>query len=124
MTKGQVQDAITKQANSLYKDLLGTGPKNLKTYIVEDMVIVRVNGKLLPFEQRLLEGKGGVEMVKDIRKALHEATTQKFSQGIENLTGKKVISSHSDVSTKTGEIVKIFILDKDLENELGMTQTS
>lgn len=118
MTKGQVQDAITKQANTLYKDLLGTGPKNLKTYIVEDMVIVRINGKLLPFEQRLLENKGGIEMVKDIRKALHEATTKNFSEGIEKITGKKVISSHSDVSTKSGEIIKVFILNENFEKEL------
>lgn len=121
MTQGQVQDAITKQINSLYKELLGTGPKNVKTYVVEDMVIVRIDGRLLPIEQRLLEGKGGIKIVKDIRKALHEATTEKFSKIIEEISSKKVISSHSDVSTKTGEIVHVFILNQNLERELIKT---
>ena len=118
MTKRQTQDVITKKVISLYKELLGTGPKNVKTYIVEDMVIVRVNGRLLPIEQILLEGKGGVDIVKDIRKALHEATTAKFSEVVESISNKKVISSHSDVSTKTGEIVNILILSENLEKEL------
>lgn len=121
MTKGQIQDSITKQAITLYKELLGTGPRNTRTYIVDDMVILRVDGKLLPIEQVLLGGKDGVEMVKDLRKALHERTTEQFSKIIERETGHKVISSHSDVSTKSGEIIKIFILEVCFEKEFKNT---
>lgn len=117
-TKGQIQDSITKQAITLYKELLGTGPKNIRTYIIDDMVIIRSEGKLLPIEKILLEGRGGVEMVKDLRKVLHERTTEQFSKIIEKETERKVVSSHSDISTKSGEIVKIFILDISFEKEL------
>ena len=40
-SKGQIEDFITKEAIKFYLDALGTGPKEAKTYILEDMVIVR-----------------------------------------------------------------------------------
>jgi uncharacterized protein YbcI len=37
---------------------------------------------------------------------------------VENLTHCKVLSSHSDISTKMGERIEVFIVDKDLEKLL------
>lgn len=37
---------------------------------------------------------------------------------IQDLTGAKVLSIHNDISTKTGERINIFILDRDLESQL------
>lgn len=117
-TKGQIADAITKKVIKFYVETIGVGPYQARTYILEDMVIVRLKGKLLPIEQKLLEGRHGVELVKDIRRALHEVTTKQMMLIVSKITGHPVISSHSDVSTKTGEIVKIFVLDKNYEDEL------
>lgn len=112
LTKGQITDKIAKEATRFYLDTLGVGPKETKVYIIEDMVIVRLKGPLLPIEKKLLEFKNGIELVKDIRKTLHEITTKHLSGIIENIVHKKVISSHSDVSTKTGERIELFILEK------------
>lgn len=118
MTIGQITDTISKKVTKFYVEHLGVGPKETKIYIVEDMVIVRLKGKLLPIEQKLLEGKKGIELVKDLRKALHEITTVHLSEMITEITKHKVISSHCDISTKTGERVEIFVLDTDYESEL------
>lgn len=119
-TKGQFEDTIAKQVIDFYVKTLGVGPREARAYILEDMVIVRLKGKLLPIEEQLLANEEqGVELVKTIRKAFHEINTHKLRSMIEKITGYKVISSHSDVSTKTGEKFEAFILDTNFEEELS-----
>ena len=118
MSKGQIEDKIAKEVAKFYVKALGVGPQETRVYIVEDMVIVRLKGKLLPIEERLLEGKGGLELVKDIRKTLHEVLTENLSEIVSDIAKKHVVSAHSDISTKTGERVEIFILDSNYEDIL------
>jgi len=119
-TKGEVEDKITKAVTKFYTETLGVGPRESKTYIIEDMILVRLKGRLLPIELKLLEltNKKGVELVKNIRKALHEITTKRLNTIIKRITGYPAISSHSDISTKTGERVEIFILPIDFEKKI------
>ncbi len=117
-TKGQIEDTISKKVIEFYVKTLGTGPREARTYIIEDMVIVRLKGKLLPIEEQLLGGEQGIELVKTIRKAFHEINTHKLRSMVEEETGHKVISTHSDVSTKTGERFEAFILESDFQKEL------
>ncbi len=116
-SKGQIEDTIAKKVTRFYVNALGIGPRQAKTYIIEDMVIVRLKGKLLPIESKLLEAKRGIELVKNIRQIFHEITTKRLSRIIAKITNHKVVSSHSDISTKTGERMEIFILDANYEDE-------
>ena len=118
MTKGQIEDIITKKAIKFYFDTLGVGPSNAKSYIIEDMIIIRLKGNLLPIEKKLLQRVGGVEIVKNIRQSLHELTVDDITMLIEEVTNQKVVSAHRDISTRTGEIVYIFILEKNYQKEL------
>jgi uncharacterized protein YbcI len=124
ITKGQIEDTIAKQVTKFYLDTLGVGPREARCYIVEDMIIVRLKGKLLPIEQNILsmmEGKEAIELVKNVRKALHTITTKRLCELITQITGHKVISSHSDISTRTGERIEVFVLDTEIERELKHT---
>ncbi len=118
---GQVQDNIAKEVTKFYASTLGHGPKETRVYIVEDMVIIRLKGSLLPLEEKLLEDKKSVGLVKNIRFALHEIITKRLSTMVAEITAHQVISSHSDISTKTGEILEVFILDTHFESELKVT---
>lgn len=117
-TKGQIEDTLAKEATKFYVSTLGVGPRETRAYIVHDLIIIRLKSKLLPIEEKLLEGHRGVELVKDIRKSLHEITTSGMSDIIKNITGHTVISSHSDISTKSGEIMYVFVIDINFEKEL------
>ena len=120
LTKGQFEDTIAKRVIEFYVTSLGTGPREAKAYIIEDMVIVRLKGKLLPIEEQLLGGGDqGIELIKTIRKAFHEINTKKLRSMIEEITGHKVVTTHSDISTKTGERFEAFILEANFEKELG-----
>lgn len=118
MTKGQVEDAITKKVVKFYFNTIGVGPEKAKTYIIEDMVIVRFKGHLLPIEQKLLHGNNGVELVKNIRQSIHELTIKESAHIISEITHQTVVSAHSDISTKSGEIIQIFILKNNYQEML------
>lgn len=118
MTKGQLEDRLLKEIINFYFKELKYGPKEAKCYIVEDMIIIRFKGHLLPIEKEILkltDKEKAIELVKNIRKVIHQITTKRLSQIIEKNTSTKVISCHSDISTNTGERVEIFVLEKNLE---------
>lgn len=118
MTKGQIEDTIAKEITKFYAKALGIGPQETRVYIVEDMVIIRLKGKLFPIEERLLEGKNGIALVKDIRRNLHKVLTKHLSEIVADITKNKVISAHSDTSTKTGERMEVLILNNNYQEEL------
>lgn len=121
-TKGQIADQIAKEITRFYYQTLGLGPRQSKAYVLEDMVIVRLQGKLLPIEEKILsyikDKEEGIELVKNIRKILHQITTKQLNEIVEKITQTKVKSIHSDISTKTGERIEIFVLEEKLEEKL------
>lgn len=118
MTKGQIEDAITKKVVKFYFNTIGVGPEKAKTYILDDMIIIRFKGHLLPIEQKLLHGNKGVELVKNIRQSIHELTIKESIDIISEITHQSVIGTHSDISTKSGEIIQIFILKNNYQKIL------
>lgn len=117
-TKGQVEDLLAKEFTVFYANKLKMGPRETKVYIVDDMVILRIQKEPHPYEEALLEtGDKGIEIVKKMRKHIHESIIDKTSKIITDNTGCMVISFHSDSSTLTGERFEIFILDKNLESQ-------
>mgnify|MGYP001053781527 CR=1 FL=1 len=122
MTKGQLSDKIAKEITKFYVSTLKYGPKEAKCYIVEDMIIVRFKGHLLPIEKEILKFTNkntAIELVKNIRKVIHQITTKELSKIIEKNIHTKVISCHSDISTVTGERIEIFVLNENLEKKLN-----
>lgn len=79
------------------------------------MVIVVLKGILTPAEYKLSETQEGLLSIKKIRAELVEAGREKLGEIISELTGQEVVSFHTDISTRTGERVMIFILSSDLE---------
>ena len=100
------------------RDLIGKGPQEAKTYIINDMLITRFKGVLTVEEKHLIRNKTGRKLVKQMRTLLRELYSEEHEKIVEEYTGCKVLSSHSDISTKTGERIEVFILDKDLEQTL------
>ena len=56
----------------------------------------------------------GTPLIKRVRSSLLEQARELLTEVIEKVTGLKVISLHTDISTKTGERVIIFTLNENL----------
>ena len=111
---GQVEAEISNALIQFEKDFMGRGPKETRAYIVEDMVLVRLKGVLTPAEQQLAKNTEGTELIKQIRSNLLEQARELLSDTIEKITGLKVTSLYTDISTKTGERIILFTLDENL----------
>jgi len=114
-TKGQVESEISNALIQFEKDYMGRGPKETKTHIIDDMVLVRLIGVLTPAEQQLIKNPQGTELIKRVRSNLLEQGRELLTSAIEQITQVKIVSLHTDISTKTGERVIIFTLNEKLE---------
>ncbi|MTH53438.1 DUF2294 family protein [Bacillus mangrovi] len=116
--KKKLEADISEALIKYQRELIGRGPQEAKTYIMRDMVITRFKGVLTIEEKHLVNRDDGRKLVKHMRQLLREMYSEKYEEIIEGLSGCKVLSSHSDISTKTGERIEVFIMDKDLERTL------
>ena len=115
--RGQVESAITSAMVHYQAELTGHGPTEARTYILEDMVIVRFKGILSRMEQRLAQQSEGRKLIKELRLVLREGCSEDLQGIVSEKTGCKVVSSHSDISTRTGERIEIYVLDRNIERE-------
>lgn len=119
ISKKKLEAEISATFIKFQRDLLGRGPQEAKTYIVQDMVIVRFKGVLTTEEKHLVSDDKGRILVKKMRQVLREMYSHEYEKIVENITRCKVLCSHSDTSTKIGERIEVFIVDKDLEKTLA-----
>jgi uncharacterized protein YbcI len=114
-TRGQLEAEISKIVSRFEKEHMGQGPLDIRTWLLDDMVVVRMRGMLTKAEQHLSKtsrNSGGRELIKRFRIELLE-TGRPFLEGaIRAVTKRKIRSIHTDISTMTGEKVIIFTLDR------------
>ena len=101
---------ISRRVVSLLKEYYGRGPVKAKTYYVDDVVLVVLGGGFSQVEKTLLDAGEG-RAVREQRAVFQEAMRQRFSEEIEQLTGRKVISFMSANDQASGMTCELFILE-------------
>ncbi len=114
LTKGQIEAEITKGMIRFERDRMGRGPADIRTRIVQDMVIVRMADILTPAEHALVEA-GSIELLKQIRMKLLENEREALYRLVGQTTGCEVVSLYSDLCPKTGERIVVFVLTENPE---------
>ena len=117
-TKGQMEADISVAFTRFEKDQLGRGPKEAHTFIIHDMLLIRLKGVLTPAEVALAKDHDGAQLIKQTRMRLIESTRPLLEKIVYENTGAKVTTIHTDISTRLGERVFVIGLDQDLEQEL------
>jgi uncharacterized protein YbcI len=117
-TKGEIEAEIGQAIVQFEIDYMGRGPKETRTYVVEDMVLVRLTGVLTPAEQQLTKSAEGGELVKKMRATLIDKAKPFLYPVVNDITGAEVLELHTDISTQSGERIFVFTLDRDLEAQL------
>ena len=114
-TKGQIEAEISEAIIKFEKEYMGRGPDETQTYIIGDMVLVRLRGVLTPAEKQLAksdENLKGRALIKQVRIELLEKARVLLENIIQDVLGEKVVTMHTDISTITGERVIIFTLER------------
>lgn len=117
-SKGQLEADISTAVTQFERDHLGRGPKEARSFIIQDMILIRLKGVLTPAEEKLAAEKDGAQLIKQVRMRLIESSRPLLEQIINNKTGAEVRTLHTDISSRTGERVFVLCLNKNLEEEL------
>jgi uncharacterized protein YbcI len=112
--EARISNAVTQ----FEREHIGRGPTEVRTWIIQDLVLVRLKGVLTPAEEKLARDEEGHRLVREVRRQLLEGSRAMLDEMILLLTGVRVVSLHSDISTKTGERIIVFTLSEDLEAKL------
>lgn len=116
-TKGQMEAQIATAITQFDREHLGRGPHEVRAWIIQDMILLRLRGVLTPAEEKLARDPEGHRLIKEVRKQLVEGSRDMLDDMIERLTGLRAVSLHSDMSIKRGERIIVFTLSEDLESK-------
>jgi len=117
-TKGQLEAEISTAITKFEKEHLGRGPKEARTFIIEDMILIRLKSVLTPAERELAVDSEGAQLIKQMRRRLIESSRSLLEKIIQDIAGIKILSLHTDISSRTGERVFVLCLNKNLESEI------
>src|SRR5215203_5017892 len=108
--QSKAEAAISDEMMAFQHGFVGRGPERIRTRIVEDLVIVRSFDVFTSAEKQLATSYEGRRLIKAMRRQVLEGIVQRH-------TGTEVVSIHSDISTKSGEWMDVFVLDRSIEEE-------
>jgi uncharacterized protein YbcI len=112
----QIEHQISDAVMNFEKEYMGRGPLETRTFIIENLIIVRLKGVLTKAELQLANTENtdrGRKLIKEMRIELIEKGRPLLDAVIESITGQKVLSLHTDISTVTGERVILFTLENE-----------
>jgi len=112
-TQGEIEAAVCKGMSHFEQEYMGRGPKDIRTHLIGDLLVVRLQGVLTAAEQHLVTTQPvekGRDLLKQVRTQLVEVARPALETLVYDITGIKPLSLHHDISTLTGEEIVIFTL--------------
>jgi uncharacterized protein YbcI len=112
-TQGEIEAAVSEGIRRFEQEFMGRGPKDIHSHLINDLLVVRLQGVLTAAEQQLVQTlptEKGRDLLKQVRIQLIETARQVLESMVLEVTGIKVVSLHHDISTLTGEEIVVFTL--------------
>jgi uncharacterized protein YbcI len=112
-TRGEIEAAVCEGVRSFEQEYMGRGPKDIHAHLLDDLLVVRLQGVLTAAERQLtgsLPAEKGRGLLKQVRTQLIETARPVLEAMIQDVAGVKAVSLHYDISTATGEELIVFTL--------------
>jgi uncharacterized protein YbcI len=110
---GELESEISQAVIRFEKEFMGRGPLETKTYLLDDLVLIRLKGVLTQAEIKLAaagDSRRGRYLLKQVRQELIDHARPMLERLIREILGVDVCSLHTDISTKTGERIIVLSL--------------
>ncbi len=92
------------------KRFFGKGPTEAKSYMLDDLLIIVMRGGLTTAERTMLEF-GQPDQVRQFRQLFANEMTERLTDMIEELTGRKVLTYQSQIMFDPDLVVEMFVFD-------------
>ncbi len=88
----------------------GKGPVGAKSYMFDDMLFIVMRGGMTTAEQTMIDF-GQRDKVRDFRQTFENEMTQRLTDMIEDLTGRKVLTYQSQILFDPHVVIEMFVFD-------------
>ena len=114
-TQGEMESGICEGISRFEQEYMGRGPKDIRSHLIGDLLVVRLQGVLTAAEQHLVQtlpAEKGRDLLKQVRSQLIEIARPTLESLVREVTGVDVCSLHHDISTVSGEEIVVFALSE------------
>src|SRR5438445_13405604 len=108
--RGKMAAAVSNAILKIHSEHYGRGASRARTVMGADYVICFMEDIYTPVERTLIEA-GRFPAVQETRSAFQDTMREKFSDAVEELTGRKVVGFLSQVHVDPDLSVETFILE-------------
>ncbi len=112
---GRLLSAISTRFVKLLREHYGRGPIKAKTYALDDIIVVVMRGTgFTPLEKTMMES-GQPKRVVAMREEFQEMMARRYTDAIEELTGRRVQAFLSQAHVDPDITLEVFFVDRPLE---------
>jgi uncharacterized protein YbcI len=106
--RGELLEAISKLLVSVYADRLGRGPTKVRAELGEGTCTCVMRDTMTTVERSLLEA-GHEEKLLEVRNLFRETVTEPLSRGVEELTGRPVLTAIAGARLDPDVVTWVFV---------------
>lgn len=110
--EGEVLADVSNAIVGIFVECYGRGPTKAKSYMFDDYIVTVLDDLLTTVETTLVKN-GKEHLVREVRLTFQEAVADKFTGAVTAITGRKVLTYHSQVTFHPARGFEIFVLEPD-----------
>ncbi|HEY1520840.1 MAG TPA: Na-translocating system protein MpsC family protein [Solirubrobacteraceae bacterium] len=107
---GKLLAEITNRIVALMREHYGRGPIKAKTYVVDNLIVCVLCTGFTAIERTMMDG-GEPDLVLDMRRDFQRMMKRRYSEMIEELTGRKVLAVLSQAHIEPDLSLEVFLMD-------------
>jgi uncharacterized protein YbcI len=107
---GRLLAEITNRIVAFMREHYGRGPIKAKTYVLDNLIVCVLTDGFLALERTMVAGGEG-ERVLEMRRDFQGLMKKRYSEMIEELTGRKVLAFLSQAHIEPDLTVEMFLMD-------------
>ena len=107
---GRLLAEITNRIVAFMREHYGRGPIKAKTYVLDNLIVCVLTDGFTAIERTMMEGHEP-ERVLEMRRDFQRMMKDRYSEMIEELTGRKVLAFLSQAHVEPDLTIEIFLMD-------------
>jgi uncharacterized protein YbcI len=112
---GPLLAAISRSIVAILREHYGRGPMRAKTYALDDIITVVMRGSGFTALEQTIMDSGEPGRVVDMRHEFQGWMAKRYTEAIEELTGRKVVAFLSQAHVEPDITMEIFFMDEPLK---------
>jgi uncharacterized protein YbcI len=107
---GRLLAEITNRIVAYMREHYGRGPIKAKTYVLDNLIVCVLSDGFIAIERTMMEG-GESDRVLEMRRDFQRMMKERYTEMIEQLTGRHVLAFLSQAHIEPDLTVEIFLMD-------------